>query len=215
MTRRIRSAFSMMILGGALLVAAGYSMAQDAVDPIPMGISSPAATGEPAPADAPAAVTDPAAAPAETPAAQTPEQAAAAVAVGEEAINPNDIPSVLFTYWEHTAITDAKRAVGSTREVTQEEWQNIKDEPLGVKPPPEERDITLGGIVYVTTADWTIWLNGKRVTPKAIPREVTDLKVYKEYIEMKWYDDYTNQIFPLRMRAHQRFNIDTRIFLPG
>jgi hypothetical protein len=214
MTRRIRSAFSMMIFGGALLVAAGYSVAQDAVDPIPMGISSPAATGEPAPTDAPAAVTDPAAAPAEAPAAQTPEQAAS-LAVGEEAINPNDIPSVLFTYWEHTAITDAKRAVGSTREVTQEEWQNIKDEPLGVKPPPEERDITLGGIVYVTTADWTIWLNGKRVTPKAIPREVTDLKVYKEYIEMKWYDDYTNQIFPLRMRAHQRFNIDTRIFLPG
>lgn len=214
MTRRIRSAFSMMIFGGALLVAAGYSLAQDAVDPIPMGISSPAATGEPAPTDPTVAVTDPAAAPAETPAAQAPEQAAT-VAVGEEAINPNDIPSVLFTYWERTAITDAKRAVGSTREVTQEEWQNIKDEPLGVKPPPEERDITLGGIVYVTTADWTIWLNGKRVTPKAIPREVTDLKVYKEYIEMKWYDDYTNQIFPLRMRAHQRFNIDTRIFLPG
>ncbi|MCE7886335.1 MAG: hypothetical protein DYH13_02370 [Alphaproteobacteria bacterium PRO2] len=201
---RIRSAFSMVIFGGALLAAAGYSLAQDAAEPIPMGISSPAATGETAPAEAPA----------ETPAAQTPEQAAAE-AVGEEAINPNEIPSVLFTYWEHTAITDAKRAVGSTREVTQEEWQNIKDEPLGVKPPPEERDITLGGIVFVTSADWTIWLNGKRVTPKAIPREVTDLKVYKEYIEMKWYDDYTNQIFPLRMRAHQRFNIDTRIFLPG
>lgn len=227
MTRRIRSGFSMMIFGGALLVAAGYSVAQDApesVEPIPMGISSPAATGEPAPADAPP-VTDPvatsaetAAAPAEAPAAQTPEQAATAVAVGEEAINPNEIPSVLFTYWEHTAITDAKRAAvsgGKTRAVTQEEWQNIKDEPLGVKPPPEERDITLGGIVFVTRSDWTIWLNGKRVTPKAIPREVTDLKVYKEYIEMKWYDDYTNQIFPLRMRAHQRFNIDTRIFLPG
>jgi hypothetical protein len=213
MTRRIRSAFAMMIFGTAVLMAAGYSLAQDAVEPVPMGISSPAATGEAAPADAPAA-TDPAATPAEAPAAQTPEQAAA-VAVGEEAINPNEIPSVLFTYWEHTAISDAKRAVGSTREVTQEEWQNIKDEPLGVKPPPEERDITLGGIVFVTTGDWTIWLNGKRVTPKAIPREVTDLKVYKEYIEMKWYDDYTNQIFPLRMRAHQRFNIDTRIFLPG
>jgi hypothetical protein len=213
MTRRIRSAFAMMIFGTAVLMAAGYSLAQDAVEPVPMGISSPAATGEAAPAEAPAA-TDPAATPAEAPAAQTPEQAAA-VAVGEEAINPNEIPSVLFTYWEHTAISDAKRAVGSTREVTQEEWQNIKDEPLGVKPPPEERDITLGGIVFVTSGDWTIWLNGKRVTPKAIPREVTDLKVYKEYIEMKWYDDYTNQIFPLRMRAHQRFNIDTRIFLPG
>lgn len=230
MIRHVRSGFSMMIFGAALLLAAGYSVAQDApqaVEPIPMGISSPAATGEAAPAEAapaemPAAdpvaapATDPSATPAPEQAAQTPEQAAA-VRVGEEAINPNDIPSVLFTYWEHTAITDAKRAVGQgeTREVSQEEWQNIKDEPLGVKPPPEERDITLGGIVFVTREDWTIWLNGKRVTPKAIPREVTDLKVYKEYIEMRWYDDYTNQIFPLRLRPHQRFNIDTRIFLPG
>lgn len=212
MMRRIRSGLLMIIFGVALLVAAGYSIAQEAVEPVPMGISSPAATGEAVPADAP--VVDPAIAPAEAPAAQTPEQAAA-VAVGEEAINPNDIPSVLFTYWEHTAIVDAKKAVGSTREVTEDEWQNIKDEPLGAKPPPEERDITLGGIVFVTRGDWTIWLNGKRVTPKAIPREVTDLKVFEEYIEMKWYDDYTNQIFPLRLRPHQRFNIDTRIFLPG
>jgi hypothetical protein len=84
-----------------------------------------------------------------------------------------------------------------------------------VKPPPEEREITLGGIVYVDGDDWTIWLNGKRVNPKAIPKEVIDLKVYKEYVEMKWFDDYTNQIFPLRMRTHQRFNLDARIFLPG
>ena len=79
----------------------------------------------------------------------------------------------------------------------------------------EKREIILGGILYVSDDDWTIWLNGKRVTPKALPKEVIDLKVYDAHIEVKWFDDWTNQIFPIRLKTHQRFNIDTRIFLPG
>jgi len=75
--------------------------------------------------------------------------------------------------------------------------------------------VTLGGIVYKGDDDWTIWLNGERVTPSAVPKEVMDLQVYKDYIEVKWLDEYTNSIFPLRLRAHQRFNMDMRIFLPG
>ncbi|MGB4106959.1 MAG: hypothetical protein WBK55_04090 [Alphaproteobacteria bacterium] len=205
---RLRSRLLITVLGGALLFAAGYGMAQDApesLEPVPMGISSPAVTGETPPLENIPA--DPAAAPTEA-AAATPE-------TGEQAIDPNQMPSLLFTYWEHTAIVDAKKSVGETREVTEEEWRNIGEGGQAAKPPPEERDITLGGIVFVKHGDWTIWLNGKRVTPDAIPHEVTDLKVFKEHIEMKWFDDYTNQIFPIRLRPHQRFNIDTRIFLPG
>ncbi len=132
-------------------------------------------------------------------------------------VNPNDMPSLLFTYWEHTAIVDAKKSRGLVRPPTEDELtrglQNNQEEKI--KPPPEEREITLGGIAFTKAGDWTIWLNGKRVTPQAVPKEVMDLKVSREYIEMKWFDDYTNQIFPIRLRPHQRFNIDTRIFLPG
>lgn len=134
------------------------------------------------------------------------------------AINPGEIPSLLFTFWEYTAIKDAKRSRGLVRAPTEDELMKdlrTKSEDERPKPPPEERDITLGGIVYASHNDWTIWLNGKRVTPEALPEEVLDLKVYNEYIELKWFDDYSNQIFPIRLRAHQRFNIDTRIFLPG
>jgi hypothetical protein len=53
------------------------------------------------------------------------------------------------------------------------------------------------------------------VTPEALPEEIMDLKVYKEHVDLKWLDYYTNRIFPIRIRAHQRFNMDTRIFLPG
>jgi hypothetical protein len=84
-----------------------------------------------------------------------------------------------------------------------------------VKPPPEERYVSLSGIAFNAKEKWTIWLNGERVTPDAIPPEVLDLKVFSKYIEIKWYDDYTNRIIPIRLRPHQRFNIDTRIFLPG
>ncbi len=73
----------------------------------------------------------------------------------------------------------------------------------------------LGGIVYAREGEWTIWLNGRRITPEAVPKEVLDLRVFEDYIEVKWLDDYTNQIFPLRLRTHQRFNMDTRVFLPG
>lgn len=136
-----------------------------------------------------------------------------------EDVNPSEIPSLLFTYWEQTAIRDARRSRGLVRKPTSEELQrDLNKKPEGlprIKPPPEERDIALGGIVYVSRNDWTIWLNGKRITPEALPEEVIDLSVYNEYIELKWFDYYSNQIFPIRLRPHQRFNIDTRIFLPG
>jgi hypothetical protein len=128
--------------------------------------------------------------------------------------SPDSIPSLLFTYWQHESIMDAKKTRGSARPPTQAELNAMSDEEK-VKPPPEERELRLGGIVYVSKKEWTVWLNGKRVTPSAIPKEVLSLSVHKEYIEIKWLDEYTNSIFPVRLRTNQKFNMDTRIFLPG
>lgn len=137
----------------------------------------------------------------------------------KKGFDPLQYDSILFTHWEHVAIQDARRYVGDTRNVTDSELaKDLKQrEDIGekIKPPPEEREIRLSGIVFHGKADWAIWLNEERITPDAIPKEVMDLRVYKEYIEFKWFDEYTNQIFPIRLRPHQRFNIDTRIFLPG
>lgn len=129
----------------------------------------------------------------------------------------DDLPSLFFTYWQHIAIKDAKNSRGVSRPLAEGELDAIErgDQDIRPKPTPEEREIVLGGIVFVNEKEWTLWMNGKRVTPEAVPKEALDLRVYKDYIEVKWLDDYTNQIFPIRMRAHQRFNMDTRIFLPG
>lgn len=131
--------------------------------------------------------------------------------------NRADYNSLVFTHWEHVAIRDARNSRGSVRAPTDfeiEQANRRSDDPLE-KPPPEEREIRLSGIVFNGAKDWTIWLNEERVTPEALPEEILDLKVFKSYIEVKWFDEYTNQIFPIRLRPHQRFNIDTRIFLPG
>lgn len=135
--------------------------------------------------------------------------------------DPTNIPSLLFTRWEHEALMDmkaeAKRRGGVRRNVTETELDRAMDETEEVKPkpPPEQRELRLGGILYTTADDWTVWLNEQRVTPNAIPKEVISLRVHRHYIDVKWYDDYTSRIFPIRLRAHQRFNLDSRIFLPG
>lgn len=119
-------------------------------------------------------------------------------------VNVNKMSSLFFTVWEHDLILDARRGL-TTR-------MPGSDDGVTTTGP---RDISLGGIVYRSAKEWTIWLNNLRVAPNAIPEEVIDLKVHKDYIEIEWFDSSTNQIFPIRLRAHQRFNLDTRMFLPG
>lgn len=129
-------------------------------------------------------------------------------------IKPTDIQSLFFTYWQYQSILDSKSVRGVVRPPTEAELEAI-ERGDDLKPKAAERYLSLSGIVYVNEDEWTIWFNSKRVTPDAVPSEVLDLKVYEHYIEVKWFDDYTNQIFPVRLKAHQRFNLDQRIYLPG
>jgi hypothetical protein len=167
------------------------------------------------PKEIPQPVTDPAAAGDLTtqpaPVAQTAESGAE---ISPSDIAPETIGPIVFTYWERAAITDARKSRGHVRARVPRETTKPAPEPK-IKPPPQERYITLGGILYVSGENWIIWLNGKRVTPTAIPKEIIDLNVYEGYVDMKWFDDYSNQIFPLRLHPHERFNIDSRVFLPG
>ncbi len=117
-------------------------------------------------------------------------------------VDINKMPSLFYNVWEHDLILDARR--GMTTGIGDEGITDVSN-----------RDISLGGIVYVSGSDWTVWINNTRVTPKAIPSQIMDLKVYKEHVDLEWFDSTTNQIYPIRLRSHQRFNLDTRIFLPG
>ena len=118
-------------------------------------------------------------------------------------VNIDTLASLFFSVWEHDLVRDARRGL-NTRDNT--------DDGVDIAGP---RDISLGGIIFTSRTDWTIWLNNVRVSPTRIPTEVMDLKVFRDYIELEWFDATTNQIFPIRLRPQQRFNLDSRIFLPG
>lgn len=130
-------------------------------------------------------------------------------------IDPETMPSLFFSTWTQALIAEARFSF-QTRPPTEAEIRAAQDAAdQGDQKDPGLREISLGGIVFADAQDWTIWLNGQRVLPEALPSEILDLKVHKYFIELKWFDSYTNQVFPIRLRPHQRFNLDTRIFLPG
>ncbi len=123
--------------------------------------------------------------------------------------------SLFFTSFEHNSIDEARNGL-FTRPVTETEVkESIQVQEQGIRPPMGPRELEVGGIVYVSSDEWTVWLNKQKITPDRLPPEILDIRVYKDYIKIKWFDAYTNQIFPVKIRTHQRFNIDTRIFLPG
>lgn len=171
-----------------------------------------AVTSQPATASAdalvpPAAGTTVAALPADEPQAviMTPieKEISEQLAYIRPTVNIDAMPSLFFSIWEHDLVRDARRGLNT---------RDSSDDGVDVVSP---RDISLGGIVYAGKSDWTIWLNNVRISPTRIPTEVMDLKVFRDYIELEWFDATTNQIFPIRLRPHQRFNLDSRIFLPG
>lgn len=130
-------------------------------------------------------------------------------------LDPETLPSLFFSTWTQALIAEARFSF-QTRPPTEAEIRAAQDAAdRGEQKDPGLREISLGGIVFADAGDWTIWLNGQRVLPEALPPEILDLKVHRHFIEIKWFDAYTNQVFPVRLRPHQRFNLDTRIFLPG
>lgn len=130
------------------------------------------------------------------------------LAVREPTVYPNQLRSIFFTFWQHSLLQDAKRAFGEGSNSIADPFNTADDKDY-------PREITLGGISYINAEKWTVWLNSQRITPESIPFEILDIKVKDEYIDIKWFDGATNIIYPIRLRPHERFNLDSRIFFTG
>ncbi len=120
------------------------------------------------------------------------------------------IPSLLFLPAEH-AMLQAAKASFLTRLPTETEL-GLADEDEVVT---SIRDVSLGGILYTGETEWIVWINNQRITPNALPMEIIDIVVFKDYVNLKWFDRQTNRIYPIRLRPNQKFNFDARMFLPG
>lgn len=197
----------------ALPLMAGTVQAQDLPNPVP--IENTQGTLDSMPAETAPATAEEGALTStlDNRAASTPKSMPIEVKAEQQSPNPglNDLLPLLFLKDEYQLLQEAK-AISHTRPPLPGELeQSTGQEGVAMGP----RELSLAGIVYRSSKDWTIWFNEQRITPTAIPEEVLDLRVGKDFIEIKWYDAYTNQIFPIRLRPHQRFNLDSRIFLPG
>ncbi|HRK97485.1 MAG: hypothetical protein KDJ26_02335 [Alphaproteobacteria bacterium] len=127
----------------------------------------------------------------------------------------SQVPSLFFTSSQHALLREAR--VGfNTRVPTLQDLHDAGDpNDPNYRPPVSLRELALAGILYNSDQDWIVYLNKTRITPDAIPSEIVDIKVFKDYIELRWFDQISNQIFPVRLRPNQRFNLDARVFLPG
>ena len=129
---------------------------------------------------------------------------------GDIVLRPS-IPSLLFLPGEHGMLQAAKASF-LTRAPTIAELSASSDGENGMT---AVREVSLGGILYTGDAKWIVWINNQRVTPDALLSEIIDVSVFKEYIDIKWFDRQTNRIYPIRLRPNQKFNLDARMFLPG
>lgn len=157
--------------------------------------------------------TDETAAPDPVEAGNVEEHVRRQVAVHEPAIDPARMRSLFFTQWEHDLMIQAR--AGLFVRPPESPITEPESPAIAVPGAPGPRELALSGIMYRSKDSWTFWLNGMRITPTAIPEQIMDLKVARDHIQIEWLDTQTNQIYPIRLRPHQRFNLDSRIFLPG
>lgn len=134
-------------------------------------------------------------------------------------VSPADLRSLFYTKWQYALLAEAKRGF-LTRPVDQAALRRVENKGFIDSVPQEERvrgirELSLSGISYASKNNWTIWLNSQRMGPEALAEEILDIKVTRNYIDLKWFDPYTNMVYPIRLRPHERFNLDSRIFLPG
>jgi len=134
------------------------------------------------------------------------DQVMARVAMRNPEVLPSQLQTSFFTNDELALIKEAREGFNTSIP------DGAGEDGLA---PTGPRNVKLGGIIYLSKTDWAIWLNDVEVRPDAIPPEILDLRVRKELVELEWFDKQTNQIFPIRLRPNQVFNLDARLFLPG
>lgn len=137
----------------------------------------------------------------------------------EKPITAGDIRTLLFMPEDYDKLQRLLQRLRVAKKMQQE--ADLKDLGIGNEETEESevdtgpRLVRLGGISYSSADKWIIWLNGQRVTPDSMPLQVVKLDVFDDYIEIQWLDLKGNIIYPIRLRPHQSFHIDKKIFLPG
>lgn len=159
--------------------------------------------------DVPAMPAAPVASEAQQQGARTPEQIKQDIA--EFYLNKPFTDSLLFSPLEITLILRAQAGLMTGASVLEATDMTV----VHRKPIPLIRRISLAGVVFRSSDDWVLWLNGYKVTPFALLPEIVEIKVNNDSVHLKWFDIGMNNIISISLRPHQTYDIVTGILLPG
>lgn len=129
------------------------------------------------------------------------------IAVVEQ--NDKKMTSLFFTPNQLASIMRANQGFIAPQEAYDPNNQSAK--PMDAGP----REIKLAGIVYNNPNDWTIWLNGEKVTPKNVPDRIMGINVKKDRVQVRWMDVGNQRIVNITLRANEMYLLDSDTIVPG
>lgn len=148
--------------------------------------------------DAAPAQAETAAAAEPTPAAETAAPGAAAAAAA--ALNAPFRDTLLFSGVEVAAVREAAAGRRSNEAFLDAEKVELI---------PIDRKIKLSGIYYKDDTTWIIWLNGYKLHPRYLLKEIHRIEVKKDEVSLSWYDIGLNDVINIKLRPHQVYDIVT------
>lgn len=80
---------------------------------------------------------------------------------------------------------------------------------------PQVRKITLSGVSYKAPNQWVVWINGQKIVPGLLLKEIVDIKVERDLVHLKWFDIGLNGVINITLRPHDTYDIVTGVLLPG
>lgn len=117
--------------------------------------------------------------------------------------------SLFFTPNQLVSIMRANQGFIAPREAFDK--TNQSDKPLDSGP----RVITLSAIIYNGKNDWTVWLNGEKVTPKNIPDRIMGITVKPDRVHLRWMDIGNQRIVNITLRPNQQYLLDSDTIVLG
>lgn len=87
--------------------------------------------------------------------------------------------------------------------------------PVLYPPIPQQRSITLSGVLYRAPGDWAVWINGQKVVPSRLLPEIVDIRVERDRVHLKWFDIGLGRVLALTLRPNQTYDIVSSTLLRG
>lgn len=205
-----------------LILLPVVALAQEAapIDNLPAlpASAAPAASPEPAvPPVAPEAVQP-------APAAQVEPQANAATPPSNTApLSFGDFPySLMMTAPQAEQLKEALTAYEHQIAAPVEEEMVVETTPQAEPEAPATYPVfTLGSVAFRTAGDWTVWINGARITPSTNTQEVRVVAISPQMVRFSWTPSYITALRERYKRdkfadtapvAHKRTNPNTAMF---